>query len=93
MPIYCTKNNIYTSAHSHIRTLRFYIQKIFLCFATLLLSCAASIAQSTKPEMADGLKSSGKIYVVVAVVLTVLAGLFLYIWKIDCTISKLENKK
>lgn len=92
MPIY-TKNNIHTSVHPHIRTLRFYIQKIFLCFATLLTSCVASIAQNTKPEMANGLKSSGKIYVVVAVVLTVLAGLFLYIWKIDCTISKLENKK
>lgn len=70
-----------------------FIQKIFLCFATLLLSCSVAIAQNTKPEMADGLKTSGKIYVVVAVVLTILAGLFLYIWKIDCKISKLENKK
>lgn len=70
-----------------------FIQKIFLCFVTLLISCVASIAQNTKPEMANGLKSSGKIYVVVAVVLTVLAGLFLYIWKIDRTISKLKDKK
>lgn len=93
MPIYCTKNNIYIFTHSQIRALRFCIQKIFLCFATLLLSFATSIAQNTKPEMADDSKSSGKIYVVVAVVLTVLAGLFLYIWKIDCTISKLEKKK
>lgn len=70
-----------------------FIQKIFLCFATLMLGCFVSIAQNTKPEMADGLKTSGKIYVVVAVVLTVLVGLFVYMWKVDCKISKLENKK
>jgi CcmD family protein len=45
-----------------------------------------------KPEMADAMRSDGKIYVVVAVCLIILAGLFLYVWKLDRKISKLEKE-
>ncbi|HNH23111.1 MAG TPA: hypothetical protein PLY26_13230 [Ferruginibacter sp.] len=39
------------------------------------------------------MRSNGKIYVVVAVCLTILLGLFLYVFSIDRKISKLEKEK
>ena len=54
----------------------------------LLLSPAASFAQV---EMADGMRSEGKIYVVVAIILIVLAGVFVYLFFIDRKVKKLEN--
>ena len=45
-----------------------------------------------KPEMADAMRSNGKIYVVVAVCLTILIGLFIYVFLIDRKISKLEKE-
>ncbi len=41
----------------------------------------------------DIMKSSGKIYVVVAVVLIILLGLFFYVWRLDKKISALEQNK
>jgi len=49
------------------------------------------IAQNQSVEMADVMRSNGKIYVVVAICLTILIGLFLYVWKVDRKISKLER--
>jgi len=49
------------------------------------------IAQTAPVEMADGMRSNGKIYIVVAVCLTILIGLFLYVWNIDRKISRLEK--
>ncbi len=45
-----------------------------------------------KVEMADTMRSNGRIYVVVAVMLTILAGLILYIIRIDRKISRLEKE-
>ena len=42
-------------------------------------------------EMADAMKANGKIYVVIAVMLTILAGLVLYLIRLDRKISKLEK--
>ena len=42
-------------------------------------------------EMADTMKANGKIYVVIAVMLTILAGLILYLIRLDRKISKLEK--
>lgn len=44
-------------------------------------------------EMADKMKENGKIYVVIAVMLTILAGLVLYLIRLDRKISKLEKNK
>jgi len=52
----------------------------------------ASNAQTVAPTSLDIMKSNGKIYVVVAVVLTILIGLFAYVWNLDRKITKLENK-
>ena len=43
--------------------------------------------------MADGLRSDGKIYVVVVVFLLILSGLFLYLFRIEKKIDRINNKK
>jgi hypothetical protein len=44
-----------------------------------------------RPEMASAFRSNGKIYVVIAVLVVILAGLFLYVITIDRKISKIEK--
>ena len=48
-------------------------------------------AQSGNVEMADALRSNGKIYVVVAVILTIFAGIVFYLIRLDRKITKLEK--
>lgn len=50
-------------------------------------------ANAQDVEMADKMKESGKIYVVIAVMLAILAGLVLYLIRLDRKISKLEKNK
>ena len=50
-------------------------------------------AQDGTVEMADNMRKNGKIYVVVAVVLTILVGLFLYLIRLDKKISNLEKNQ
>ena len=59
----------------------------------LFLGCAAFVyAQNTNEvEMADTMRQNGKIYVVVAVVLTILVGIFLYLIRLDRKLTKLEK--
>lgn len=61
-----------------------------LCF--FMFFAAPGFAQEA-PEMADVMRSNGKIYVVVAVCLTILFGLILYLVKLDRKISKFEKEK
>jgi hypothetical protein len=42
-------------------------------------------------EMADKMRSDGKIYVVIAVILTILTGLILYLVRLDRKISRFEK--
>lgn len=68
---------------------------IFSLFCMLLV--LAGQAQETlqgngKPEMAVGMRANGKIYVVVAVVVTILLGLFFYLVNLDKKISRLEKE-
>ncbi len=67
------------------------IRSLLLVICGLILHVAA-FAQD-KPEMADAMRSNGKIYVVVAVCLTILVGLFIYVFMIDRKISRLEKGK
>ncbi len=66
------------------------IRRLFALMAVLLLS-TAGYAQE-KAEMADLMRSNGKIYVVVAVCLTILIGLFLYVFMIDRKMSRIEKE-
>ena len=61
------------------------------CLFTLI-TYAQEIADSEKkPAMADAMRANGKIYVVVAVVLIVLTGMFIYLIRLDRKINKLEK--
>ncbi|HMK17367.1 MAG TPA: hypothetical protein VK492_04150 [Chitinophagaceae bacterium] len=53
----------------------------------------AFFANAQDVKMADIMKENGKIYVVIAVMLTILAGLVLYLIRLDRKISKLEKNK
>jgi len=70
-----------------------------LIIITLLFMALHSSAQdnylgpeNTKVEMADQFRSSGKIYVVVAVLSTILTGILFYTYILDKRISKLEKE-
>jgi hypothetical protein len=66
--------------------------KYLLALALFLFPALGSIAQEADPvEMADTMRSNGKIYVVIAVILTILAGLILYLVRIDRRVSRLEK--
>jgi hypothetical protein len=60
-------------------------------FMLMMILSIASLAQAQPVEMADTMRSNGKIYVVVLVCLTILIGLFFYVFLIDRKISKLEK--
>jgi uncharacterized membrane protein len=52
----------------------------------------ALLAQDTQPEMADVMRSNGKIYVVVAVLGVILLGIITYLFILDKKLSKLEKQ-
>ena len=63
----------------------------FLFVVVLILMALPVWAQDGSVEMANSMRSDGKIYVVVAVILTILGGLIFYVWRLDRKITKLEN--
>ena len=69
-----------------------YFSRLSLLIFTLLLSIV-SFAQDKPVEMADVMRSNGKIYVVVTVCLTILIGLFIYVFILDRKITRLEKGK
>jgi len=66
------------------------MKKLSFIFYFLLFTLIVNAQDVT---MADVMKENGKIYVVIAVMLTILAGLVLYLVRLDRKISKLEKNK
>lgn len=66
------------------------IMKKFLYL--FLLMTIGTIANAQDAEMADVMRSNGKIYVVVGIILIILIGLITYLFMLDRKITKLENK-
>jgi uncharacterized membrane protein len=65
-----------------------------LLFVLGLFIAVIAKAQATVPAESEGfMRSNGKIYVVVAIVLTILAGLIMYLVSLDRKISKLEKEQ
>lgn len=64
-----------------------------LLFAVLFCLPMATFAQASEPVMADTLRSEGKIWVVVAVVLVIFLGISLYLFALDRRISRLEKQE
>ena len=69
---------------------------LIFCIYCVLITTVC-LAQNSDPDekaqMADGLRASGKIYVVVAVCVTILIGLFIYLIILDKKISRFEKNK
>jgi hypothetical protein len=65
------------------------INKLLLIAAGIFFY-TGSFAQGN-PGTEDLMRSNGKIYVVVAVCLTILVGLFLYVLSVDRKINKIEK--
>ncbi len=63
----------------------------FLLLSICLIITFCGNAQSEVP-MADGMRAEGKIYVVVAILLLILAGLIGYLVFVDKKLSRLEKK-
>lgn len=62
----------------------------YLYMFLLMLTSFGVDAQDA--EMADVMRSNGKIYVIVGIILIVLVGLIAYLFLLDRKITKLENK-
>jgi len=58
-----------------------------------LIAHAQDSAVDKKIEMADRLRSDGKIYVVIAVLVIILLGIIFYVARLDRKISRLEKEK
>lgn len=67
------------------------MKKIFLLISFVIISLNL-FAQDNKIEMADELRNSGKIYVVVAVMLLLFLSFITYLFTIDKRLKKIEKK-
>lgn len=57
-----------------------------------ILNLIVNLISLQDVEMADALRQDGKIYVVVAVISVVLAGLFIYLWSLDRKVTRIEKE-
>jgi CcmD family protein len=66
----------------------------FIAFCSLLLNSLLSFGQdsSSTVDMAEAMRSNGKIYVVVAVVAIIFIGLVIFLITIDRKVKKLEKQ-
>lgn len=61
-------------------------------FQTMAQADESEATINSDVAMADALRADGKIYVVVAVVLIILIGLFAYLFRVERKIKKLESE-
>ncbi len=69
-----------------------FIIRIFAIIQLMLLS-VVSFAQENNNAVETTMRSNGKIYVVMAVCVTILLGLIIYVISIDRKIGKIEDKQ
>ncbi len=70
------------------------LKATILSLITIILTQTNALGQvKEKVEMADNFRADGKIYVVLAIILVILAGLFFYLIRIDRKVTKLEEQK
>ena len=71
-----------------------HLKKTGILFTLLLVHFLASAQNEVaNPANSDVMRSSGKLYVVLAVVLTIIAGLIFYVVRLDKKISRLEKER
>lgn len=66
------------------------VRKIFLLLSFLIVH-KILLAQNSEVQMADTFRDNGKIFVVVAVIVTIFAGIILYLIRLDRKLTKLEK--
>ena len=69
------------------------MMKSILSFVLILFVSTVLQAQEkiSEPQMADTFRSNGKIYVVIAVILVIFAGIIAYLIHLDRKISRIEK--
>jgi len=67
------------------------MKKIFFSLI-LMMATMQLFAQDNGVEMADSLRSNGKIYVVVICIVIILVGLLAYLFSIDKRLKKIEKE-
>jgi hypothetical protein len=65
--------------------------KFFKTLSLLFFLSLTAVCGQDRAEMADTMRAEGKIYVVVAIIVIVLAGLIFYLFTIEKKIKKLEK--
>ncbi|AFD06006.1 CcmD family protein [Solitalea canadensis] len=68
------------------------MKKYILSILLTLMSLATFAQNANGIEMADTLRSSGKIYIVVGVIAIIFIGIIVYLVSIDKKLSKLEKE-
>lgn len=68
------------------------MRKLNKISAVFLLALVTLKAEAQNVEMADTLRSEGKIYVVVAIILVILGGLIGFVALMDRKVSRLEKR-
>ncbi len=68
------------------------MKKLSKILFTLIAFLIANVGFAQDVEMADTMRSNGKIYVVVGIILIILIGLILYLFSMDRKLSKLEKE-
>jgi CcmD family protein len=65
---------------------------ISITFTVLFLLTASTLRAQQEVGMADTLRSEGKIYVVVAIMVVVFAGIAAYLFLLDRKVTRLEKR-
>jgi hypothetical protein len=71
-----------------------YLFPALFFFLNSIAAAAQSVLEKSGPntvQMADGMRAEGKIYVVVAIIIIILVGMFVYLFLLDRKMKKLEN--
>jgi K+-transporting ATPase A subunit len=66
------------------------ILKSFFC--VLMVALSLNVQAQSEVQMADTMRSEGKIYVVVSIILIILVGLIAYLFLMDRKVKKLEDQ-
>ncbi len=74
------------------KNISLFAKRLSLTVIAVLFFMISFAQEKTEVDMADTMRSNGKIYVVVAVCLIILVGLFLYVMSVDRKLRKLEKE-
>lgn len=66
-------------------------RRVKIVVTLILMTLVVTVYGQDQVQMADNLRAEGKIYVVVAIILIILAGLIFYLFLMDRKVNKLEK--